>query len=193
MRPMSKNNKYLILNNYNFYVWIFELENLCIREKAKKEIEKFLWLVNSFNKRVIMKHKTESITMNQQIGDKMENIVIKGDNRPFTWAIEVLRRSKLEANAVKEEDVFEKKEYEKDRLKALTISSCGYNLDQFYQRFDECAVAARSIGCELPDSYLMKIFAKGCAEHRDLKARAALVDLEQSNIQNYTDLKNMYA
>jgi hypothetical protein len=37
------------------------------------------------------------------------------------------------------------------------------------------------------------MFAEGCLEHKDLTARASMVDLEPDTIKNYTDLKEHYA
>jgi hypothetical protein len=57
----------------------------------------------------------------------------------------------LERNAVKEEDKFEKKEH---RIKSLKISKFKFDLDElFYNNFDQCAVSALSIGCDLPAKY----------------------------------------
>jgi hypothetical protein len=162
MRPTSKRTT-IILTNYNFHEWFFELDNLCTRERAKTEKEKFAWLCETIcdsDKRIVMKYKTESTMITRQVGDKTETVVISGEQHPYTWAIEILRKAKLEGNAVKEEDKFEKKEHEKDRIKSLKISKFKFDLDEFYNNFDQCAVSALSIGCDLPEKYLMKCLQK---------------------------------
>jgi hypothetical protein len=73
------------------------------------------------------------------------------------------------------------------------MASCSYDLDEYYKRFDRCVVAAQNIGCDLTENYLMKLFAKGCSDHRDLKSRADMVHLElKDEISTYTDLKHLY-
>jgi hypothetical protein len=66
-------------------------------------------------------------------------------------------------------------------------------LDEYFKRFDRAVLEAREVGCELIEQYLIKIFAQGCLTHKYLKDRAVIVHLEDnSEIQNYTDLKLAY-
>jgi len=198
MRPNSAMEETLILNNYNFHDWEFELEALCSRNKAIDQISRFSWLsqtLNSSDKRLIMKYKTESITVERLVEGQMKEVIIIGAEKPYTWAIEVLRKAKVRGNSKKVEDLFTKRENAKDKIKALKISSCKYNLEEFYKRFDRAVVFASSIGCELPEKYLMKLFAEGVMEHKDLSARASMIDLdlELETFQNFTELKDSYA
>jgi hypothetical protein len=109
------------------------------------------------------------------------------------WAVETLKRLVVKSNASTDEEIFAMKEREKDRIKELKISHFGFNLDEFYKNFDQRVVSALSFGCELPEKYLMKLFADGCIEHQDLKARASLVHLEPERVESYSDLKIEYS
>lgn len=95
-------------------------------------------------------------------------------------------------NVSTEEEIFSMREKAKDRIKELKISKCGFSLEEFYKNFDQRVASALSIGCELPEKYLLKLFADGCMDHRDLRSRA-LVHLEPQRIDNYSDLKIEYA
>lgn len=102
-----------------------------------------------------MKYKTKSIIVSTDVGDKVENVLIKGIEKPYTWAIEVLKKAKVNGNHKRIEDTFEKRESEKkNRIKALKISSCRFNLEEYYKRFDQAVLSTLSVGCELPDKYL---------------------------------------
>jgi hypothetical protein len=43
------NESFLVLDKYNFHNWEFELEGLCLRNKATDEFAKFSWLSESLN------------------------------------------------------------------------------------------------------------------------------------------------
>jgi hypothetical protein len=120
MRPNSAMEETLILNNYNFHDWEFELEALCSRNKAIDQISRFSWLsqtLNSSDKRLIMKYKTESITVERLVEGQMKEVIIIGAENPYTWAIEVLRKAKVRGNSKKVEDLFTKRENAKDNIK----------------------------------------------------------------------------
>jgi hypothetical protein len=51
----------------------------------------------------------------------------------------------VKGNAKKPEDIFEKRELEKDRIKALKISSCKYDLEKFFEKFDQAVVSVLSV------------------------------------------------
>jgi hypothetical protein len=176
------------------------LENLCQRKQATDEKAKFAWLVKTVNtsdKRMIMKYKTDSIVIRRKVevdGSAVwQDIIIYGRDHPYTWAVETLRKLFAHGNANDEEKVFELREAAKDRIKAIRIADCSYSLDEFYKRFDRSVVTALNIGCELSEQYLIKLFAQGCAEHKDLSSRASIIHLEsKEDIKNYTDLKILY-
>ncbi len=45
-------------------------------------------------------------------------------------------------------------------------------------------MSALSVGCDLPDKYLLKLFAQGSLEHRD--------HFELDNYKDFTELKYLY-
>ena len=146
---------------------------------------------------MIMKYKTDSIVIRRKVevdGSAVwQDIIIYGRDHPYTWAVETLRKLFAHGNANDEEKVFELREAAKDRIKAIRIADCSYSLDEFYKRFDRSVVTALNIGCELSEQYLIKLFAQGCAEHKDLSSRASIIHLEsKEDIKNYTDLKILY-
>ncbi len=65
-----------------------------------------------------MKYKRDRLCSRELLE---KNIVIKGLSHPYSWAIEVLRKAKVRGNAKKHKDIFDKRELEKDRIKALKI------------------------------------------------------------------------
>jgi hypothetical protein len=200
MRPMSassnsESENILILDQHNFDEWKFELENLCERKKADTEKAKFAWLVkavNSSDKRIVMKYKSGFLTAMVKEGDVTKTVEYSGNDYPYTWAIGALEKAVVKANASTKDEMFIRQESEKERLKELTIAKCNYDLDLFYKEFDSRVNAALSIGCELPEKYLLTLFSEGCQGHRDLKIRASLVHAEDQKIKNYTDLKIAY-
>ena len=115
---------------------------------------------------------------------------INGKEKPFTWAVETLRKFFVKGNADSKEKIFVQRESAKDNIKKIRISDCSYDLDEYYRRFDTSVVAALNIGCDLPEYYLITLFVEGCSEHRALAERTQLIHLESNN---YTDLKALYA
>jgi hypothetical protein len=91
---MSKedSNDIVILNKYNFLDWKFGLENLCERKLAVTEKAKFAWMVKTLNSsdiQLIMRYESERLTA---VGDDGKESVIEGRSKPYTWAMEVLKR-----------------------------------------------------------------------------------------------------
>jgi ribosomal protein L34E len=196
MRPIvadmdTNKEMFLILNKYNFHDWKFELENLCQRKQASTEYAKFAWLVrtlNSADKRLVMKYEKESV----QVVNEEKVSIIEGKKQPYGWAVEILRRLMTERNASTPDQLFEQQERAKDRIKEIKIADCSYDINEYFKRFDRAVVAARAIGVDFTERYLIKLFADGCLPHKDLKSRASMVHLEPPAIHNYIDLKIMY-
>jgi|NOAtaT_6_FD_contig_21_7752271_length_610_multi_3_in_0_out_0_2 hypothetical protein len=69
----------------------------------------------------------------------------------------------------------------KAELKALKIKDFKSDLDEFHGKFDRVVRQVDTTGVNMDDGYLMWIFARGCSEHRDLKTRTGLVDVESLN------------
>jgi hypothetical protein len=181
---------YLILNNHNFHDWKFELNNLCKRKGADTEEQKFAWLIKTINtsdKRIIMKHESEEIEIKKEDGTTES---ISGKEFPYKWSVERLRNLVAESNAKTKVEKFKKQEKEKDKIKNLKISQCSYDINLFYQIFDRNVVSAKNVGCDLPEEYLITLFAEGCSDHRDLKSRTAIVDME--DVKDYSELKIKY-
>jgi hypothetical protein len=152
--------RFLILTRHNFHDWEFELENLCERKKVDDEKGKYAWLIktlNSSDKRLVMKYKTGSIKLlvtevDEKNEENSREIEIIGKDKPYKWAVEVLRKIYAQGNAMNEERLFEEQELAKDKIKTLNMASCSYDLDEYYKRFDRCVVAAQNIGCDLTEN-----------------------------------------
>jgi hypothetical protein len=163
MRPTEESmngERFLILTRHNFHDWEFELENLCERKKVDDEKGKYAWLIktlNSSDKRLVMKYKTGSIKLlvtevDEKNEENSREIEIIGKDKPYKWAVEVLRKIYAQGNAMNEERLFEEQELAKDKIKTLNMASCSYDLDEYYKRFDRCVVAAQNIGCDLTEN-----------------------------------------
>jgi hypothetical protein len=113
------------LNKWNYHDWYFELKNLCRRKNAEDEEAKFSWLVETLNtsdKRLIMKHETGKLTMRKTFDGVEKVVIIDGLTKPFTWAVETLKKLILENNAESKDEVFKLREKMKDNLKNVKIS-----------------------------------------------------------------------
>jgi hypothetical protein len=140
-----------------------------------------------------MKHETGKLTMRKTIDGVEKVVIIDAITKPFTWAVETLKKLILENNAESKDEIFKLRERMKDNLKNVKISKCSFDLGKCYERFDKAVTAAQNVGCDLSENYLRELFAEGCVEHRDLKGRAAIVHAELRSVKTCFDLKMVYA
>ncbi len=156
MRPSPSNSSsvetFIILNKNNFFDWEFELENLCLRKDVTDETTKYAWLIKTLNTSDQINGLSWNLKLSQsrsKIKEEDENgnvtwkdVVINGKEKPFTWAVETLRKFFVKGNADSKEKIFVQRESAKDNIKKIRISDCSYyDLDEYYRRFDTSVVA----------------------------------------------------
>jgi len=69
------------------------------------------------------------------------------------------------------------------KVKSLKIRNLKFDLQKYYARFHKIVRLLETIGVDMDDNYVLRTFANGCIEHRNLRTRTELVHLE--NFTNY--------
>jgi len=180
---------YLMLNKYNYEEWLLELTLLCTRKKAESDEERFAYLVKTLPtsyKRIVM-----GVYKDHEAEEKQRDQEMKVKRSLFDEAVMLLKASVAQRRKKDETDLMLLQENTKSVLKSFKIRNFKFDLEKYYARFDKTVTLLETIGVDMDKNYLLRIFANGCIEHRDLRTRGKIVPLE--SLTNYHELKIEYS
>lgn len=194
MRPSAREkSKFTILDEYNYCDWLFDLDNLCQREKARTPEEKFAWLVETIPRHYLNVIKNDDTDVSRIKVDGEVEAVEKSTDC-YLWACLKLKShifdSGVEVSAV---DLERKLEDAKERIKAVKIQNCNNDLNRYFVKFDDAVQYAKKLGVACSDEYLAFLFSEGVTAHKALEHRAALIDIDLKKYRDYHSLKAFYS
>jgi hypothetical protein len=164
-----------MLNKYNYEECLFELKLLCTRKKAESDEERFAYLVKTLPtsyKRIVM-----GVYKDHEAKVKRGDQERKVKRSLFDEAVMLLKASVSQRGKKDESDLILLQESTNSELKSLKLRNFKFDLEKYFARFDKTVRLLQTIGVDMDENYLLRIFGKGCIEHRDFRTRDELLHL----------------
>ena len=161
------------------------------QEKAESDEERFAYLVKtrptSYKRIVVGVYKEYEAEEKQ--GDQERKV----KRSLFDEAVMLLKASVAQRGKKDETDLMLLQENIKSKLKNLKIRNFKFDLEKYHARFVKTVRLLKTIGVDMDENYLLRIFANGCIEHRDLRTRSFTnyheLKIEYSNLLETKELK----